>query len=164
MDYRRGMAVRRAGSSNSWPRCCFSGWSGRREALWRWVKAHPAVRDYARFRAVAERQRAGWPAWPERMRDGALREGDYDPEAERYHLYVQWPAHEQFEALSARTRKPGFGLYLDLPLGVHGGGYDTWRERDASASSGSAWFSGILRPLVIGHAGSTRAAVRQGAR
>jgi len=136
VDYRRGMAARRR-VFELLARCCFSGGSGRREALWRWVKAHPAVRDYARFRAVAERQRAGWPAWPERMRDGALRDGDYDPEAERYHLYVQWLAHEQFEALSARTRKPGSGLYLDLPLGVHGGGYDTWRERDAFALEAS---------------------------
>ena len=28
-------------------------------------------------------------------------------------------------------RRRGRGLYLDLPLGVHPGGYDTWRHRDA---------------------------------
>ncbi|MEW6540077.1 MAG: 4-alpha-glucanotransferase [Bacillota bacterium] len=136
VDYRRGMAVRRRVLALL-ARSCFDGESGRHEALWRWARARPAARDYARFRAVAERRRAGWPAWPERMRGGALQEGDCDPEAERYHLYVQWLVHEQVESLAARTGKAGSGLYLDLPLGVHGGGYDTWREREAFALDAS---------------------------
>jgi 4-alpha-glucanotransferase len=74
------------------------------------------------------------------MRDGLLREGDYDPETERYHLYAQWAAEEQLQALAAETRKNGSGMYLDFPLGVHGAGYDVWREREAfvmSASTGA---------------------------
>jgi 4-alpha-glucanotransferase len=61
------------------------------------------------------------------MRQGRFRAGDYSEGAERYHLYVQFLAQEQMEALAARHRG---GLYLDLPLGVHGGGYDVWRHRD----------------------------------
>ncbi|MBE0466955.1 MAG: 4-alpha-glucanotransferase [Candidatus Desulforudis sp.] len=132
VDYRRGMAAKRR-MLELLARCCFAGDSGRLPALERWAATHPSARDYARFRAAGETQRTGWPVWPARMRDGLLEAGDYDSDAERYHLYVQWLADEQLQALSARARRRGPGLCLDLPLGVHRDGYDTWRERDAFA-------------------------------
>lgn len=132
VDYCRGMALKRK-ILECLARCCFAGDSGRLDALRRWVAEHPRVQDYARFRATVEQQRAGWPAWPQRMRDGVLRQEDYNPEVERYHLYVQWVTHEQFQTLSVQSRQQGAGLYLDLPLGVHSAGYDVWRERDAFA-------------------------------
>ena len=46
-----------------------------------------------------------------------------------YHLYNQLIAEEQIAALSHR----GIDLYLDLPLGVHRHGYDTWREQSLFA-------------------------------
>ena len=54
------------------------------ESLRNFVAGHPHAEDYARFRAVGERRRAPWPAWPAPLRDGVLREGDYDEEARRY--------------------------------------------------------------------------------
>jgi len=147
VDYRRGMALKRR-LLEVCARHCFAENNGRRDALLHWAAQNPAVRDYARFRAAVERRRAPWPEWPRRMRDGHLREGDYAPEAERYHLYVQWLAHEQLRQLWARAHRRGQKLYLDLPLGVHGGGYDTWRERTAfalEAGSGAppdAFFTG----------------------
>ena len=69
------------------------------------------------------------------MRDGTLAPGDYDDEAMRYHLYVQWLADAQVKALSERAGKRGPGLYLDLPLGVNPDGYDVWRDREAFALS-----------------------------
>ena len=138
VDYRRGMAAKRqileqlAGH-------CHNEAGGRQESLQRWVASNPPVLDYARFRAAVEKQRAGWTAWSGLMRDGLLREGDYSPEAVQYHLYVQWLAHEQLQILSARGQtRHGPGLYLDLPLGVHGDGYDVWRERDAFALEASS--------------------------
>jgi len=147
VDYRRGMALKRR-VLETCARYCFVENSGRRAALLHWAAKNPAVRDYARFRAAVERRRAAWPEWPQRMRDGYLQTGDYDPEAERYHLYVQWLAHVQLRQLSARAHRRGQKLYLDLPLGVHGAGYDTWRERPAfvlEAGSGAppdAFFTG----------------------
>lgn len=139
VDYRHGMAVRRS-VLEELARCFFAEDSERQAALRRWVLEHPAAADYARFRAVTDRRREGWPVWPDRLRDGLLEDGDFDPEAERYHLYTQWTAEEQLQALAAETRKNGPGMYLDFPLGVHGAGYDVWRERDAfvmSASTGA---------------------------
>lgn len=138
VDYRRGMAAKRqileqlAGH-------CFNEATGRQEALNRWAAANPSVLDYARFRAAVEKQRVGWTAWTGPMRDGLLQEGDYSPAAVQYHLYVQWLAHEQLQTLATRCQtRHGSGLYLDLPLGVHGDGYDVWRERDAFALEASS--------------------------
>ena len=56
----------------------------------------------------------------------------------RYHLYVQWLAHQQIESVSEKAREKGVQLYLDLPLGVHPDGYDVWRERGAFILDASA--------------------------
>lgn len=137
VDYRRGMALRRKILEACARFLCTDGF-GRLEAFRRWAGENPVARDYARFRAAVERQRAAWPEWPERMRNGFLQEGDYDREAEGYHLYVQWLAQEQFQNLSDQARQSGLTFYLDLPLGVHGGGYDVWRERAAFALEASS--------------------------
>jgi len=129
VDYRRGMSAKRKVLQRL-ASCCFDGESKRHADLLHWVTKRPEVKEYARFRAVAERQRAGWPAWPDRMRAGELREEDCDPEAERYHLYVQWVIDQQLRSLATGENA---GLYLDLPQGVNGGGYDVWRERSAFA-------------------------------
>ncbi|HVL81614.1 MAG TPA: 4-alpha-glucanotransferase, partial [Actinomycetota bacterium] len=97
----------------------------------RHLEENPDLETYARFRATCEEHAAGWPAWP----DDALVAVD-DPRA-RYHLYAQWLAHEQLEAVGAAARERGSGLYLDMPLGVSGGGYDVWRYRESFALGAS---------------------------
>jgi 4-alpha-glucanotransferase len=132
VDYRNGMALRRcvlqllAGAlrSDSEPR---------RKAFESWVEEHPRVRDYARFRAVCELQGAGPSHWPETLTAGEIGDGDYDPAAAHYHAYVQWIADSQMAACAAAGGQAG-GLYLDLPLGVHGDGYDVWSEPDVFAT------------------------------
>ncbi len=111
---------------------------GRLDAFRRFVKSHPRVEDYARFRGALEKVKASWWTWPERMRDGNLAPGDYDDEAMRYHLYVQWLADAQVKELADRATQRGPGLYLDLPLGVNPDGYDVWRDREAFAVNASA--------------------------
>ncbi len=98
--------------------------------------ARDDVASYARFRAVGERQRAGWRAWPGRLRNGRIREGDFDPAAARYHAFVQWAAQRQIERIAADP--DAAALYLDMPLGVHPDSYDTWRHREVFASRASA--------------------------
>lgn len=100
-----------------------------------WVEQNPLAVEYARFMATADQQRTTWEKWPVRQREGTLEEGDFDPDDAHYHLYVQWLAQEQLARVSGDNGAGGSGLYLDLPLGVHGGGFDVWRERDAFAVS-----------------------------
>lgn len=88
---------------------------------------------YAAFRAAVERYATTWDGFPESARSGRLKPGrDYDEEAYRYHAYAAELARGQLEEAARAVNDRG-GLYLDLPVGSHGGGYDTWKDRDAFA-------------------------------
>ncbi|HKQ38755.1 MAG TPA: 4-alpha-glucanotransferase [Verrucomicrobiae bacterium] len=95
------------------------------------------LNDYAAFRATTEKH-GPWQSWPERMRNGQLRPGDYDDPTKNYYAYAQTRAQEQMDALLRYCRAKGIKLYLDLPLGVHPDGYDVWRECDSFALDMSA--------------------------
>jgi 4-alpha-glucanotransferase len=165
VDYRRLMTLKRK-VLEEMARSLFASESPRLDALRRAVCDRPQLDDYARFRATVERRRALWDRWPEPLRSGVLRPEDYDEDAARYHMYVQWLADEQLGELSDKADAAGAGLYLDLPLGVHRHGYDTWRERDAfvlDASGGAPpdvmftggqdWGLAPLHPEVSRHQG-----------
>lgn len=128
--YRRQMALKRR-ILEELSRYLSMNMSPRLVALLDFTKERPVVEDYARFRAACEKKSCPWQSWSQMMKGGALREGDYDEESRRYHLYVQWLAHQQMTAVSNTARQKGLQLYLDLPLGVHPDGYDAWREAEA---------------------------------
>ena len=127
VDYRRQMGLKRrvleelAKTVKAEP-------SGRREAFRSYVDGHPDLDSYARFRATVETRKELWPKWPRPFRDQGLPEDAFDAGARDYHLYCQWVAEEQLASLARQARADGPGLYLDLPLGVHPGGFDVWRE------------------------------------
>jgi 4-alpha-glucanotransferase len=131
IDYRRAMRDRRAALESLLAGLDRRG-GARRDAFERALEADDELGRYAAFRACVEREGRPWHDWPDRERDGTLRPGsDFDGEAFRYHAYAQWLAREQIAA--AANDSPA-GLYLDLPLGSHGGGYDTWRHAGEYAS------------------------------
>jgi 4-alpha-glucanotransferase len=133
VDYRRLMARKREVLELLADTFFSTGSSDRRSAFEQFLADRANLHDYARFRAVTERQRRGWPVWPEPLRSGTVRQSDYDPRAVQYHLYAQWVTSEQLSSLAERARSAGRGLYLDFPLGVHPDGFDVWRERDSFA-------------------------------
>ena len=96
-----------------------------------YLNSHSSLEDYARFRAAGEKQGIRWYSWPQAMRDGKLKDGDYSEKQRQYHLYTQWLAHEQIQSLSQKARRDNLYLYLDLPVGVHPYSYDVWRERES---------------------------------
>ena len=161
VDYRTQMALKRR-VLEELCRSLFSESSGRIESLRCFVRAHPDVEDYARFRATLEQRRAPWPRWPQRLRKGQLQKGDCDETATRYHLYAQWTAQQQMEALLDKAGNDGAKLCLDFPLGVHPYGYDVWRNQDcfvldvrvgappdAVFTAGQDWGSPPLHPERI---------------
>jgi 4-alpha-glucanotransferase len=143
VEYRRLMALKRR-VMEELCRCLPEGISGELE---RFEREHAVVGEYARFRAAMERRQASWPDWPQRLRDGVLRPGDYDEDVKRYYLYAQWLAARQVGELSAISRGKGVKLYFDLPLGVHPLGYDVWRHQDIFAleASGGAPADSVYR-------------------
>jgi len=137
VDYHRIMVKKRQVLAELC-RCLFATPSKRREALFRFIKSNPIVEHYACFRAARERHGLSWKTWPPPLSHGVIREGDYDEETKRYYLYTQWLIQEQMEGLRKTAQASNVALYLDLPLGIHPDGYDTWRERDAFISGISA--------------------------
>lgn len=110
----------------------------RRDAYEAFAESRPELETYAAFRAVGERRGEPWQSWPERLREGTLAPADWDEDDRRYHLWVQWITDEQVSAMAEEARRRGPGLYLDLPLGVHGSSYDVWRYRELFAEGISA--------------------------
>ncbi|MBV9869788.1 MAG: 4-alpha-glucanotransferase [Frankiaceae bacterium] len=93
--------------------------SDRRDEFDRFVKTHPELDRYADFRATDEAL-GPWQGWSEPA--GQLPQVAGRDTAVLYHRYAQFVATEQLE----RAASHGSGLYLDLPVGVHPDGYDTW--------------------------------------
>jgi 4-alpha-glucanotransferase len=136
VNYRAVAALKRRALAHL-ARAFDSAPSVRRDELERHASSLPDLDDYATFRATAERHRAGWPEWPPELRDRSAPLAEVDPEIRQYHRYVQLLAEEQLASSTPRS-EPGRGLYLDLPLGVNPGGYDTWRYQDGFALRASA--------------------------
>lgn len=132
IDYRRIAAGKRRVLEAA-QRDFFENSSDRRASFETYVSSHPYANDYAVFRAIGEQTGKPWYEWNQQLREGKVQLGDFDEDAKRYHLFVQWLADEQLKAVSDRAGASGGGLYLDLPLGVHAAGYDIWREREAFA-------------------------------
>jgi 4-alpha-glucanotransferase len=132
------------------------------EDFLRFLALYPDAPQYASFRAAAERQGRGWPAWPPRLAQGELQSHDYDDDAARYHLYAQFAMHEQLEALAQRARAEKTALYLDMPLGVHPDSFDVWSNQalfvtgasagappDAFFTKGQNWGFPPMNPRVL---------------
>ncbi|NLY00999.1 MAG: 4-alpha-glucanotransferase [Rhodopirellula sp.] len=132
VDYRRQMRIKR-GILWELAKQFFLGDDARRSQLERYRSEHPRVDEFARFRAVGERQGRTWTEWPEPLRGGRIVSGDYDEAVHRYHLYTQWQIEEQLREMSETARSTDLLWYLDFPLGVSGSSYDVWRWRDSFA-------------------------------
>ena len=99
-----------------------------------------------------ERQRVDWSDWSSRLQAARFTTNDYNPAAERFHLYVQHLFEQQFQALADDMREGGGGdgggvdgraggrhglVYLDLPVGVRRDGFDVFRYPDLFATGAS---------------------------
>lgn len=95
-------------------------------AMGSFLESRPQLKSYATFRAVAETRGETWEDWPKRLRQGGIEPDDYSRGKADYHIYVQMLADRQLAELAGSMGEPG--LYLDMPLGVHSGGFDVWRR------------------------------------
>lgn len=97
------------------------------------------VRTYALYEALRERFGGGWQRWPERYRDprGEAVRAFAKRHAKRvdFHLWLQWRAREQLDAVQRRALERGMpvGLYVDLALGSDPGGAEVWCDQKAFA-------------------------------
>lgn len=130
VDYRRVGVLKRAALD----RVTEAVWAdaAARARVEEWAAGRAGVEDYARFRALTETLGRPWPLWPDAQRDGRIADGDFAEDARRAHLLGQFAVGAQLADIKAGSGSAG--LYLDLPVGVDGRGYDLWRERDSFAT------------------------------
>ncbi len=132
LDYRSEMAVKRQVLEAMLAHLQKSK-SARAKAFQAFAKSDKETARYAAFRAATEKRQAPWHDWPKSMKTGSLRKNSYNETNMLYHLYVQWNLNQQLKHLSQHSREKGLGVYLDLALGTHPNGYDTWRYGDIFA-------------------------------
>lgn len=104
--------------------------SARRDDFERFVKGDPLLEQYADFRAANEQHPGTWRDWD--AAPGQLPRGELSTVSVQYHRYAQFVATEQLGRAADRRA----GLYLDLPVGVHPDGFDTWANPTLFAAAG----------------------------
>jgi 4-alpha-glucanotransferase len=102
----------------------------RRRAFEEFVTASDHLLAYARFRATCDSLGTSWQNWPSRAVHEVAGSWMAD-EAIRHHLYAQWTADTQL------AEQANAGLYLDMPVGVHSSGFDTWFNPECFAQGAS---------------------------
>ncbi len=125
VDYRRSWAAARkvliamSAAARSSP----ARWSGVVTA------ASGEVMRYAQFRAAVDATGAAWPQWPASSRSRRIDTSHVKPDDVDMYIYAQVLARQQVASLrrAGQTSSP---LYLDLPVGVHAGGFDTYTRPD----------------------------------
>lgn len=134
-----------------------------------------ALELFVTHQALSEVYGAYWMAWPEVYQDPTTPQvQSFARERQqrlRFHAWAQWVAENQLATADTRARKAGmaFGLYLDIAVGTHPSGAETWAERglfaqgvslgappDLLGPSGQRWGLAPMRPDVLratGYAG-----------
>ena len=89
---------------------------------------------YAAFRGAQARLGRNWREWPEAIRGGVLPRHMVDEDEERFHLVAQTLAADQLRAAVGTLHdEASVRLGLDLAVGVHPDGYDTWSRPELFA-------------------------------
>ncbi|MEM6947910.1 MAG: 4-alpha-glucanotransferase [Pseudomonadota bacterium] len=107
-------------------------------AAWR-ADQGAGLESFATYQALAERQTATWDTWPDALRDpasGAVQHAARELAAEiDFYAWTQWRAETELARAQARARQAGllYGLYLDLAVGTHPHGAETWEDRESFA-------------------------------
>ena len=134
-----------------------------------WVAAEGAsLERFATHQALSEVHGAYWLDWPEELHDAygpaTLAFRASHPREIRLHAWLQWMAERQLQAVSERAAAAGmrFGLYLDLAVGTHPYGAETWSDGpffakgvslgappDAFSADGQCWALAPFSPRAL---------------
>jgi len=127
-----------------------------------------SLHQFVTHQALAERHGPYWNRWPPGMQSPespAVREfAQRHSQRLQFFAWAQWMAECQLSDSAIRARSAGMpiGLYLDLAVGTHPFGAETWAERglfaqgvslgappDLLGPSGQRWGLAPMRPDVL---------------
>ena len=118
---------------------CLAAPAATRAEFDRWVAENPDAVRYSRFRAATDRSGTGWHAWG--LGPGRLPGGETGSPEAATHLWAQWTMRRQLDEVAADLEASDVRLYLDLPVGTSGDGFDTWADHELYA-----WGCGVGAP------------------
>lgn len=127
-----------------------------------------ALGEFAVHQALSEQFGPYWSDWPEELRrPGAPAVTNFAaayPGRVAFHAWLQWRATSQLAAVARAGEAAGMahGLYLDLAVGTHPHGAETWAEPtafargvslgappDAFSADGQTWCLAPLSPRAL---------------
>jgi 4-alpha-glucanotransferase len=128
------------------------------------------LRAFAVHQAIAEAHGPYWDAWPEALKDRASPEvaafAEEKAERVRFHMWLQYRAEAALAEVAQAAGAMRFGLYLDIAVGTHPFGAETWLEPecfargvsigappDAFSKDGQVWGLAPLNPRGLIAAG-----------
>jgi 4-alpha-glucanotransferase len=130
------------------------------------------LRGFCLHQALSEVHGPYWGAWPEPFQspfsEAVERFAAESSNRLQFHAWVQWMAERQVSDSQGRARAAGMahGLYLDLAVGTHPQGAETWAEPalfaravslgappDLLGPSGQRWGLAPLRPDALAATG-----------
>jgi 4-alpha-glucanotransferase len=98
-----------------------------------------SLRQFAAWNALAVEHGSDYRTWPEQLQDASSRQVEsyvalHESEVD-FEMWLQWQLDQQLETAQRRAKDAGMslGIMHDLAVGVHPGGADAWRLRDAYA-------------------------------
>lgn len=166
IDYRAELPRLRAGMEAAHARFLSHGGEPDFEAFRR--AEGPSLATFALHQALSDRLGAYWDHWPAAYRDPASAQVTAAArelaEAVTFHAWLQWQAHRALGTAQARLRAAGMrhGLYLDLAVGTHPFGAETWEDResfafgaslgappDAFSADGQSWGLAPFNPAAL---------------
>lgn len=126
------------------------------------------LQTFALHQALSERHGPYWHHWPEALQDPESAETAQAAtelaDRVRFHAWLQWRADAELgrAARTAVQAGMGLGLYLDLAVGTHPHGAETWEDRtsfafgaslgappDAFAKDGQNWNLAPFNPRAL---------------
>ncbi len=136
---------------------------------WRQMQG-PALERFALHQALSDAHGPYWPDWPAKLHDAdgdaALDFADRHADRVKFHCWLQWTADRQLAAVRAAGDGMAQGLYLDLAVGVHPAGAETWgaphlfargvslgSPPDGFSADGQKWGLAPLLPAALADEG-----------
>lgn len=99
-----------------------------------------ALCRFALHQALSDRFGPFWTDWPREYREpssDAVHSAHAELHAEiAFHQWAQWRAHQELSTAQDTAKAAGLsmGLYLDLAVGTHPAGAETWEDRESFAT------------------------------
>ena len=101
-----------------------------KEQVSSFINLNPEVKNYAMFRTACEIYQKKWENWNETEKKGYLPEDFCHTSNFKFHLFSQFLFSQQFQKVKQQAQASEILIYLDMPLGIHRDGFDTWRYQN----------------------------------